>query len=302
MNNSNTGCIFNIQKFSIHDGPGIRTTVFFKGCPLRCKWCANPESICSDQQILWDRAQCVLCGDCVRACPVRTIVVDGEAVRVNHDKCTGCGKCVQVCPKGALSLSGKGYGIEEVLEACLQDRDFYAESGGGVTLSGGEAMMQSAFVLEVLLRLRGLGIHTAMETNGFVQPDIFRRVADAADLLLFDVKHYDAARHKEGTGVDNALIMENLRWAIGYGKEVLVRIPVISGYNDSVADAAGFARALLDIPVEKAQLLPFHQFGQNKYYSLGMEYELGSLRQMRKEDLAGFRRAMLDARMREVIL
>lgn len=294
--------IFNIQKFSLHDGPGIRTTVFFKGCPLRCTWCANPESIRPGPQVLWEAAKCVRCGMCAGACRTGAIRIEDDKVAVAHKECTGCGACARACPEGALTLSGKEYGVEEILAICLQDRDFYDESGGGVTLSGGEVMMQPLFARELLRRLKEEGVHTAIETNGFVKTGIFRGVADAADLLLFDVKHYDGQKHIEGTGVDNSLILENLRWAIGLGKKVLVRTPVIPGYNDSLADAAGFAQTLAAIPVDTVQLLPFHQFGQNKYESLGMTYAMAALPQLHKEDLAAFREALLAAGMKEVIV
>lgn len=295
-------CIFNIQKFSIHDGPGIRTTVFFKGCPLRCAWCANPESIRPGVQVLCDNGKCVACGVCADACPADAITVDASGAAVAHERCVGCGQCVAACPVAALSLSGKDYGIDDVLAVCLQDKDFYDESGGGVTLSGGEVMMQPAFARELLRRLAERGVHTALETNGCVGPEVFRDVAAAADLLLFDVKHCDAERHRDGTGVDNGVILENLRWAVAAGKKVLARIPVIPGYNDSLEDADAFARLLKTIPLDTVQLLPFHQFGQNKYQMLGMDYTLDSAPQLRKENLAEYRERMLGAGMREVIL
>lgn len=301
MESTLTACIFNIQKFSIHDGPGIRTTVFFKGCPLRCAWCANPESLLPRPQVLWDSSACVLCGICAGACPAGAIAVGKAGLRIDHGACTGCGDCVRACPRADLSLSGREYGIDEIVGICLQDKDFYAESGGGATLSGGEVMLQPAFALELLRRLRSHGIHTALETNGFADPAVFAEVAGAADLLLFDMKHHDARKHREGTGVDNALILANLKQAVGRGMRVLARIPVIPGYNDGPADAVGFAAALAAVPLDKVQLLPFHQFGQNKYRRLGMRYGLEDMPQMRAEDLEKFGNALAEAGVREVI-
>ena len=297
-----TACIFNIQKFSLHDGPGIRTTVFFKGCPLRCLWCANPESLLPGVQVMWNGGKCVRCGACAAACSSGAVVASGDGVAVDHALCIGCGACVEACAVGALALSGKEYTVDEVVKECLADREFYEESGGGVTLSGGEVTMQAGFVLELLGRLREEKIHTALETNGFAAPEVFSRLAGAADLLLFDVKHYDAEAHRKGTGVDPERILANLAAALAAGREVLVRIPVIRGYSDSLNDAAGFARLLTGMGVERAQLLPFHQMGQNKYEMLGMEYFLGDQAQMRKEDLAEYRQVMMREGMREVIV
>ncbi|MCD8138499.1 MAG: glycyl-radical enzyme activating protein [Planctomycetaceae bacterium] len=275
-------CLFNIQKFSLHDGPGIRTTVFFKGCPLSCFWCSNPESIAFGPQTLWNRDRCTGCGACARACPHGAISPGGGIAR---DRCRKCAACARICPNGALTISGKMYSLDDVVRECLADRDFYEESGGGVTLSGGEVTSQADFALAVLERLRGENIHTALETNGCAPAGTFERVAEAADLLLFDVKHYDAAKHRDGTGVDNRQILANLAAMLAAGREVLVRIPVIPGFNDTQDDARAFARLLRDMGIARAQVLPFHQFGQNKYGALGMAYPLAGAAQLHPEDL-----------------
>ncbi|MCD8349497.1 MAG: glycyl-radical enzyme activating protein [Planctomycetaceae bacterium] len=275
-------CLFNIQKFSLHDGPGIRTTVFFKGCPLRCFWCSNPESIAPGPQVLWNRDRCTGCGGCVAVCPTQAITPGGG---VGRDRCRNCGACASACPNGALTISGKMYSLDEVVRECLADRDFYEESGGGVTLSGGEVTAQADFAVALLERLKGENVHTALETNGCAPADTFARVAGAADLILFDVKHHDAATHLAGTGVDNRLILDNLSAMVAEGREVLVRIPIIPGYNDSRDDAVGFARLLHGLGVSSVQLLPFHQFGQNKYDGLGMAYPLDGMAQLHPEDL-----------------
>lgn len=291
-------CIFNIQRFSLHDGPGVRTTVFFKGCPLRCAWCANPESILPAPQILWTAKSCSRCGRCRDACPERAVSVpavssDGGSaaarVTVDHARCTACGCCAAACPAGALALSGKMYSLAEAVDAVMRDRDFYEESGGGVTLSGGEATMRREFVREFLRELRERGIHTALETNGFAGEDVFQELAGLADMLLFDVKHYDSAKHEAGTGVPNDRILSNLRRALAAGRDVLVRIPVIRGYNDSLDDARGFGALLSGMGVRRAHLLPFHQMGEGKYDSIGMAYSLRGREPLSREDLEAFR-------------
>lgn len=284
--------VFNIQKFSIHDGPGIRTTVFVKGCPLRCRWCANPESQLTQAQVRWDRSACVGCGSCAAACPSGALLLTGEGVRADGAKCIGCGACARACGSHALTLDGEAKTVADVVRICLQDEMFYEESGGGVTVSGGEPLMHPDFVCELLTALRSKGVHTALETTGFASPEVFDRVTAQADLLLFDVKHHDSEQHVQGTGVPSGPIVENLRRAIAAGKAVLPRIPVIPGYNDSAEDARGFAELLAGVGAVRAQLLPFHQLGEKKYEMLGMEYALHELKPLHEEDLEEFRKAM----------
>lgn len=238
------GILFNIQKFSLHDGPGIRTVVFLKGCPLRCAWCSNPESQRMEPQVLRD-----------------------------GDKKTPTGE-----PRDHM----------DVLRVCLQDRAFYEESGGGVTLSGGEPFMQPDFAAALLDALRAEGIHTAAETTGFVQWEVFERLLPKVDLLLSDMKHWDGVRHMEGTGVSNERILDNMRRAAARGAQVLPRIPVIPGYNDALDDAEGFAKTLKSIGLSRAQLLPFHQFGEKKYEQLGLQYAYRDAKPLREQDLAEY--------------
>jgi pyruvate formate lyase activating enzyme len=235
-------CLFNIQKFSLHDGPGIRTTVFFKGCPLACKWCSNPES---------------------------------QEVGVQPDR--------------SEELRGKLYDIKEVVDICLEDKPFYSESGGGVTLSGGEVLLQPEAATALFKGLHLEGIHTALETAGLASPEVFEQVSSEADIILFDMKHYDSQKHKEGTGSPNEVILENLRNAQSAGNDILVRIPVIPDFNDSLDDATGFARLINSIGKLPVQLLPFHQFGMSKYEQLGIPYDFASVSSLHEEDLLPFR-------------
>ena len=291
--------IFNIQKFSIHDGPGIRTVVFFKGCPLRCKWCSNPESQSGDVQILWDQKKCVQCLGCVQRCKMGAVKRVDDRIRIDRSACIGCLACVDACPAEALSAEGKLYSLDEVLKIVMQDIDFYEESGGGVTLSGGEVLSQADFAQALLKELKERRIHTALETTGYATKDRFLSTIEDVDLLLFDMKHYDRMRHYEGTGVYNDCIIENMKAAAKLGREIIARIPVIPGFNDSLKDAEGFCKLLSQIGIQRVNLLPFHQFGQKKYELLGIPYAFEGVEQLHPEDLKEykdcFRKAGLDA-------
>lgn len=288
------GSVFNIQKFSLHDGPGIRTVVFLKGCPLHCKWCANPESQSTSVQILWDAKKCLRCGACVRNCRQGAAEMREDSILINDRLCTGCRSCASVCPAGALEAGGEQKTVSQVVKVCLQDQPFYEESGGGVTLSGGEALMQPEFAAALARELKAHGIHTAMETTGYAEPEVFDAATADVGLLLFDIKHWNAEKHVEGTGVDNTRILFNMRRAISGGREVLPRLPVIPGYNDSLRDAAGFAGLLRRAGADKVQLLPFHQFGESKYALLGKQYSYKDVPALHEEDLRNFRQAFLD--------
>ena len=288
------GITFNIQKFSIHDGPGIRTTVFLKGCPLRCKWCANPESQLTKVQILWDSRKCVHCQKCVNNCPKQAIKhVDGK-ILIDDTKCVGCLTCVGNCPQDALEHEGESRTVREIVDICLQDQVFYEESGGGITISGGEGMVQPEFLKELLPELKKHKLHLAIETTGYIPQETFKELAVLFDLLLFDVKQYDRQKHFDGTGVYNDLIKENLKWAIEQGIEVLPRIPVIPGFNETLEDAKGLADLLLEVHAAKVQLLPFHQFGERKYEMLNREYAYKGVKALQKEDLKDYQQVFID--------
>lgn len=292
-----SGTIFNIQKFSIHDGPGIRTTVFFKGCPLSCKWCANPESQSTDIQILYNKDKCCHCLKCVNSCPNKAITYKENKIIIDNKKCIGCLTCVNNCPKEALTHEGEYKEIQEIVDVCLQDKDFYEESGGGVTISGGEGMIQPIFLKKLIAELKKHDINLAIETTGYVEPDIFKDLATKFDLLLFDVKHYDSNKHLEGTGVRNELILSNLKWAINEGLNVLCRIPIIPEFNSSLEDADNLSNLLKSMNIKRAQLLPFHQFGQKKYEMLNKEYKYKDDKPLYRENLTEYQKIFLDKKI-----
>ena len=257
------GIIFNIQKFSLHDGPGIRTVVFLKGCPLRCKWCANPEGITAEPQIMRDLTRCVKCGLC--------------ADKPHED--------VSLCSAGALSIAGERMDVETIVNKAMQDEAFYRQSGGGVTISGGEPLSQIDFVEALCKALKEKGVSVAVETSGYAQPETFSRLINAVDIILYDIKHYDAIKHQKYTGVHNECILANLRVAVDSGKPVTARIPVIPGVNASLDDMRVFGELLSGIGVKKVSLLPFHQLGENKYHLLNKTYGCKYAQPLHKEDL-----------------
>jgi len=282
-------CIFNIQKYSIHDGPGIRTVVFFKGCPLKCLWCSNPESQNNTAQITWDKSKCAKCLHCADKCENKAISFDNGQIVIDPSKCTSCLKCVKSCPTKALKSEGGLLTLSQVLQAVLKDEVFYEESSGGVTLSGGEVLHQHIFATHLLKLLKEKNIHTAIETSGYTSNEIFSKFIENVDLLLFDMKHYDREKHFKATNVYNDIIIENLRTAIKQGKDVIIRIPVIPTINSSLDDAKEFCKLLKSVGVTKVNLLPFHQFGEKKYELLNKEYKFKHVRQLHEEDLLEYK-------------
>ncbi|WP_199588989.1 MULTISPECIES: glycyl-radical enzyme activating protein [Coprobacillaceae] len=289
------GIIFNIQKFSLHDGPGIRTTVFFKGCPLKCKWCSNPESQFTSIQILHDQIKCQHCLQCIHTCKNNALSLKNDMIEIDNSKCMGCLECVHACPFQALSFEGEYKSIKEIVETCMQDYDFYEESQGGITISGGEGMSQPAFLKQLVTELKQHHLHVAIETTGYIEPKLFKELAPMFDLLLFDCKHYDSKRHFIGTGVYNEMIIENLTWATKKGLNILVRIPVIPEFNCTLQDAKGFCQLFNDIGIKKVQLLPFHQFGEKKYNLLHRPYTLKNKKALYKEDLKDYQQVFINS-------
>ena len=259
-----TGILMDVKRMAVHDGPGLRTTLFLKGCPLRCLWCHNPEGQSVRPQTAWYEKKCVGCGACVRVCP------QGCAHDLSdREKCTACGRCASVCPTGARKLYGRAVTVEEALAIALEDRPFYGHTGG-VTLSGGEPLMQPDFALELLRGLKAAGVTTALDTCGHVAWQVFERTLPVCDLYLFDVKHMDSAAHRRLTGQGNELILDNLRRLLCAGARVHVRVPLIPGLNDSEENIVRLGEFLQEKPPERIKLLPYHQMARVKYTALGM--------------------------------
>ena len=268
-----SGVVFNIMRFSVDDGPGIRTTVFLKGCPLSCQWCHNPESRSAEPELIYFRERCRVCADCVPACPYGAIVLsDGAPAKLPLCRC--CGTCVDACRAGARELAGRSWNLSELMREIERDVIFFDESGGGVTFSGGEPLFQAQFVEALADGCRERRIHTVLDTCGFARPDVFLRVAAKADLVYYDFKLANPAKHRAFTGVSNEVILNNLKALAEVGRAVVIRYPVIPGINDSEEDTAEAAAVLSGLRIERVDLLPYHRIGVDKYRRLGVEYQL----------------------------
>ena len=286
-----SGLVFNIQRYSIKDGPGIRTTVFMKGCPLRCQWCSNPESQRTYPEILTYDIKCVRCGKCAEICPTGAITIDEESRKINRAKCTLCLECAKVCPHKAITVSGEFKTVGEIVKEVEADRLFYENSGGGMTVSGGEPLLQHEFVYQVLKACKEKGLHTTLDTSGYSPWDVMERVLKYTDLVLYDIKHMDPKLHRQKTGKSNLLILDNLRKIDTNRVRLWLRVPLIPGYNDSEENLEKVARLGIKMRAEKISLLPYHNWGTSKYKGLGRHYRLESVESLsdeRIESLKGF--------------
>ena len=265
--------IFEIKRFDVHDGDGIRTTVFFKGCPLKCVWCHNPEGIDFKPQLAYYEHKCIDCGECISTCPVSAHTISENMHFYDREKCVACGKCADICLGNALSFYGKEMTVDELLPILLEDKDFYENSGGGVTLSGGECLMQAEFCAELLKKLKENNIHTAVDTCGFISKEAFDKVMPYTDIFLYDLKAFDEEVHIKCTGQSNEVILENLKYLDSCGKNIEIRIPYVPEFNqDQIEKIAEFLKERKNIT--KVRVLPYHNYASSKYAALNIKNTL----------------------------
>lgn len=280
-----SGLVFNLQRFCTHDGPGIRSVLFIKGCPLRCKWCSNPESQNFFPELLYNSFKCIKCGTCIEKCPNKAISITENVLAITSSKCDLCGICIENCDAKALEVSGKEMKLEEIIAELTKDRLFYEMSGGGVTLSGGEPLSNIDFTKSILIKLKEEGIHTTVETSGYVETSDLFSVTELVDLFLFDIKHLEGKKHIWGTGRNNDLIIKNLTELALSGVKIIIRLPLIPGYNSDEKSLSLIAEFMKELGLQEIHILPYHRLGSSKYKYLGRDYELNNLEPPKKEEI-----------------
>jgi len=262
--------IFDIQPFSLHDGPGIRTTVFLKGCPLRCQWCSNPEGLEALPTLSYQESKCSGCLDCVDSCPTDALTASEGKLVVQHDLCSACGACIKVCPTGALKLYGHQESPADIIDRVKRDKKYFEKSGGGLTLSGGEVMMQTGFALEILKLAKEENIHTCIETSGFASQEEYASILPFVDLVLFDYKHSTPDEHRKYTGVSNEKILGNLQFLSEQGARIVLRLPIIPGINDTEQHFQAVSEISRQYEgIQRVEVLPYHNWGAHKYEEIG---------------------------------
>lgn len=280
--------IFDIQRYSVHDGPGIRTLVFFKGCPLRCKWCQNPESIDARPEIAFSESKCIGCGECAKVCPREAIVFE-KGMRVNRELCDRCGECAEICYAEALTLIGKKYDISSLLDIVERDRPFYEQSGGGVTVSGGEPTVQVDFLAEFLREAKEAGLNTVIETCGVFSWSKFETLLPYLDIIYFDLKAATEQEHKRLTGLGNERILANARKIVESGKKVVFRIPLVPGMTATEENIGGLIEILKELGQDEVHLLPYHKMGESKLERIDSPLESLSVEPLSDERVAEIR-------------
>ncbi len=294
--------LFNLQRYSVQDGPGIRTTVFLKGCPLRCAWCHNPEGISRKQEIIILENRCVACYECRRVCPVGSQEPEGGVLPARDERCRFCGKCIAACPSQARQMAGHETTVPDLLQEILRDRMFYEQSGGGVTFSGGEPLAQPEFLRAILRTCKAQDLHTAVDTCGLASTDDLLAIAPLTDLFLYDVKIMDDSRHRRFTGASNSLILQNLRALSQVHGQIWIRVPVVPGVNDSKDDLQAIAHFVSRLSgIRQVNLLPYHRIGLAKFQRVGREAKLETTAPPSAETMAGARDIFSHAGMQTLI-